>query len=52
MDSVTLKTGDYKLAQKKKEEMEVEQRHDRKLRDAAEHRRKKKGLKYPKHLNI
>ena len=44
-DSITLEGGDVELAQTKKNEMEEQQRYDRKLREAAEKRRKEGGPK-------
>lgn len=47
-DSIWLKNGDVKEAQKRKEQMEIEQRHDRKLKETVAERRKKKGIKFLK----
>lgn len=53
-DSIKLFEGDIDVAQQNKEHLEVRQRADRKLREAAEHRRKQGGAKidytvYPGH---
>lgn len=46
-DANTLRTtGDYDLAQEEKEALESLQRHDRKLREAVEKRRKNGGAKF------
>ena len=45
LDSLTLETGDVEAAQLRKNEMEEAQRYDRKLREAAEKRRKERGPK-------
>jgi len=44
-DARTLEAGDVPLAQERKNEMEQVQRNDRKLREAAEKRRKNGGAK-------
>ena len=44
-DSLTLKTGNIEAAQKVKEQMEEQQRHDRSLREAATKRREQGGAK-------
>ena len=44
-DSCTLEAGDVEAAQLRKNELEEAQRHDRKLREAAEKRRKDGGPK-------
>ena len=46
LDSVTLRFNNADEAQKMKEKLEEDQRHDRKLREAAEARREKGGKKY------
>ena len=45
LDSLTLEEGDVEAAQLRKNEMEEAQRHDRKLREAAEKRRNEGGPK-------
>ena len=45
-DAEILKTGDYNQAQFEKELLEEQQRHDRKLREAAEKRRQSGGKKF------
>ena len=46
LDSVTLKSGDIEAAQIKKEELENLQRHERKLREVVDLRRKTEGKKF------
>lgn len=45
LDSLTLESGDVEAAQLRKNEMEEIQRNDRKLREAAQKRRKEGGPK-------
>lgn len=46
LDSVTLRTGDVDQAQIQKENLENLQRHERKLREAVEAKRKETGSKF------
>lgn len=46
LDSVTLRYSNPEEAQRMKEKLEEDQRHDRKLREQAEARREKGGKKY------
>jgi len=46
MDATTLLTGDVDLAQERKEQLEMLQRKDRRLREAAHKRREEGGAKY------